>query len=133
FFPIAAPNWSCPTIDRDLPFPAWIWKGLHIDLIALGLVRSVGQPLPIRRQLRLPFVARHLQIRKGFSIAEERQNPNIGPGLGVEHALDDVSTVRRPVGWTNVLISRRAAGSLQNFVLGGAARRLCEQPDARAD
>ena len=83
---------------RNLPSPFRRWKGAHIDLLGIGLVRHVGDPSTVGRRAALRFVGRRLLERLRLAVAHGWTQPQVHPGFRRSGRLDQETVVERPVG-----------------------------------
>ena len=81
---------------RDLPLPAGAGKGCNINFVSARLVRTVGDPPAVRRNLAIGLAELRLQERKRLSISGQRQDKQIAVSRRPEAFVKNKFAVRRP-------------------------------------
>src|SRR6266498_3710103 len=104
---------------RDLPLASRRGKGADIDLEEAGLVRRVGQPLAIRRELTLSFGELRLHERDRLAVSREGQHPDVPPRSRPRSVVGQEAAILRPVRQELVLV-----GTEDQLLLARAARSL---------
>src|SRR5262249_57783778 len=73
--PVAPPPGLRPAVRGDRPLPAPVGKAPHIDLPPPRLVRAVGDPFPVWRELTMQLHETRPQERNRLLLPRKRQDP----------------------------------------------------------
>src|SRR5262249_49115058 len=73
--PVAPPPGLRPAVRGDRPLPAPVGKAPHIDLPPPRLVRAVGDPFPVWRELTMQLRETRPQERNRLLLPRKRQDP----------------------------------------------------------
>src|SRR5690348_12470376 len=100
---VRSPTRLNTTVDRYPGFRSRTGERLDVDLVVARLVRLVGDPSSIDRELALFFSGIRLREddrRTRSSIAAKRQGPQIETGLLIFLVKHQVAPITRPVRWS---------------------------------
>src|SRR5215469_11932219 len=70
FRSIAAPHREETSVGRDLPFTSWARKWSHINFKFARLIRRIGNPSTVRRELCAVLLKVRREKRKGLSVSQ---------------------------------------------------------------
>src|SRR5437867_4904192 len=94
FAAFASPDWVRTPLSRNLDLWAGPWIGLDIDLVSAGLIRSICDPPPVRRELRRALGK--FRLSKGARLAlVDGKDPDVGASFEADLGECNNPAVRR--------------------------------------
>ena len=103
--PVRVPHWLRAAFRRDLPLPARARIGLHVNLIAAGFIRDIGQPVPVGGKPWRRFVERCSEERLRLAVALSRSTTDVISRGGIDFSEGQQLPIRGP-GHRNVCVAR---------------------------